>query len=148
VQAPRLIRPAIVATTLFLAGLLGACAPSPSTRPGATVRGAAPVEAGAGPLRVAVILPEEGQHQAAADAIRDGILAAYYARPASERPELRLVAAPADAYRAAAAVQEAAQAGASVAIGPLDKAAVTQLANSAALPVSYTHLTLPTTPYV
>ena len=80
-------------------------------------------------------LPEEGQHLAAADAIREGILAAYFARPAPERPELRFVAAPADAYRAAAAVQEAAQAGAAVAIGPLDKAAVTQLANSAALPI-------------
>jgi outer membrane PBP1 activator LpoA protein len=135
VQAPRLIRPALVATALLLAGLLGACAPSQSTRPGTTVRGAAPVEAGAGALRVAVILPEEGQHLAAADAIREGILAAYFARPAPERPELRFVAAPADAYRAVAAVQEAAQAGAAVAIGPLDKAAVTQLVNSAALPI-------------
>ncbi len=138
-QAPRLIHPVLVATVLLLTGLLTACAPSPSTRPGdqrgTTVRGAAPVEPGAGPLRVAVILPEEGQHLAAADAIREGILAAYFARPAAERPELRFHAAPADAYRAAAVVQEAAQAGASVAIGPLDKAAVTQLANSAALPI-------------
>lgn len=138
-QAPRLIHPTLVAIVLLLTGLLTACAPSPSTRPGdqrgTTVRGAAPVEPGAGPLRVAVILPEEGQHRAAADAIREGILAAYFARPAPERPELRFHAAPADAYRAAAVVQEAAQAGASVAIGPLDKAAVTQLANSAALPI-------------
>ncbi len=136
-QAPRLFHPVFVAATLLLAGALTACAPStrPADQRGAVVRGVAPVEAGPGPLRVAVILPEEGQHLAAADAVREGILAAYFARPPAERPELRFYAAPTDAYRAAAVVQEAAQGGAAIAIGPLDKGAVTQLAGAPALPI-------------
>ena len=43
VQVPRLLHPVLVATALLLTGLLGACAPSTSTRPGeqrgTTVRG-------------------------------------------------------------------------------------------------------------
>jgi len=138
VQAHRLFQLAHLAAVLLLAAALGACAPTPSKRPadqrGAVVPGTKPAEV-AGPLRVAVILPEDGQHLAAATAIRDGVLAAYYARPPAERPELRFYAAPAEPYRTLATVQEAAQAGAAVAIGPLDKSAVAQLASSPNLPI-------------
>jgi hypothetical protein len=82
---------------------------------------------------VAVLLPEDGQYLGAAAAIRDGILAAWYARPPAERPELRFYDA-ADPYKTVAAIQQAAQAGAGFAIGPLDKAAVTEVA-TASLPI-------------
>jgi uncharacterized protein len=136
VQAHHSLRIAFVSTALLLIGLLAGCASPPRTaeRGTAPVREARPTER-AGPLRVAVLLPESGQHLGAATALRDGIMAAYYARPAAERPELRFYPAPTDAFGTVAALQEAAQAGASVAIGPLDKTAVAEVAASPSLPL-------------
>jgi len=137
VQAHHSLRIAFLSTALLVLGTLAGCAsapPRPVDRGGAPVRDARPADRG-GPLRVAVLLPESGQHLAAATALRDGIMAAYYARPPAERPELRFYPAPADAFGTVAALQEAARAGASVAIGPLDKAAVAEVAASPGLPL-------------
>lgn len=130
------LRLALASTVLLVIGALAGCASAPPSRgPGAApVRDARPTER-AGPPQVAVVLPESGQHLAAATALRDGIMAAYYARPAAERPELRFYPAPADAFGTVAVLQEAAQAGATVAIGPLDKAAVAEVAASPSLPL-------------
>lgn len=88
-----------------------------------------------GAAPIAVLLPEDGQYLGAAAAIRDGILAAWYARPPAERPELRFYGA-ADPYKTVTAIQQAAQAGAGSAIGPLDKAAVAEAATAtASLPI-------------
>jgi len=138
VQAHHSLRIAFLSTALLVIGALAGCSSTPTTR--ATERGPAPVRDArgadrAGPLQVAVLLPESGQHLAAATALRDGIMAAYYARPAAERPELRFYPAPADAFGTLAVLQEAAQAGASAAIGPLDKAAVAEVAASPSLPL-------------
>ena len=137
-QAHHSLRIAFLSTALLVIGALAGCSSTPTTR--ATERGPAPVRDArgadrAGPLQVAVLLPESGQHLAAATALRDGIMAAYYARPAAERPELRFYPAPADAFGTLAVLQEAAQAGASAAIGPLDKAAVAEVAASPSLPL-------------
>ena len=128
----------MLSTALAVVGALSGCATPPATRPadgGAPVRDARPTDR-AGPPRVAVLLPESGQHLAAATALRDGIMAAYHARPAPEKPELRFYPAPPDAFGTVAVLQEAAQAGASVAIGPLDKAAVAEVAASPSLPLT------------
>jgi outer membrane PBP1 activator LpoA protein len=136
VQPHHSYRLALASTVLLVIGALAGCAsPTPSRGPGAApVRDARPTER-AGPPRVAVVLPESGQHLSAATALRDGIMAAYYARPVAERPELRFYPAPADAFGTVAVLQEAAQAGATVAIGPLDKAAVAEVAASPSLPL-------------
>jgi hypothetical protein len=138
VQAHHSLRIAFLSTALLVIGALAGCSSAPPTR--TTERGPAPVRDArvadrAGPLQVAVLLPESGQHLGAATALRDGIMAAYYARPAAERPELRFYPAPADAFGTLAVLQEAAQAGASAAIGPLDKAAVAEVAASPSLPL-------------
>ena len=138
-QAHRSPRIALLSLALAALGVLPGCATPPTTRPGdkgpAPVRDARPVDR-AGPPRVAVLLPETGQHLTAATALRDGIMAAYYARPAAERPELRFYPAPPDAFGTVAMLQEAAQAGASVAIGPLDKTAVAEVAAAPSLPLT------------
>ena len=138
-QAHHSPRIALLSLALAALGVLAGCATPPTTRPGdkgpAPVRDARPVDR-AGPPRVAVLLPETGQHLTAATALRDGIMAAYYARPAAERPELRFYPAPPDAFGTVAMLQEAAQAGASVAIGPLDKTAVAEVAAAPSLPLT------------
>jgi hypothetical protein len=88
---------------------------------------------GAGRL-IAVLLPTEGQFLAAGNALRDGMMAAQLALPPAERPELRFYDAP-PAGGTAALVHQAAAAGAEAVIGPLDKAAVAELAVARDLPV-------------
>ncbi|MCU0971039.1 MAG: penicillin-binding protein activator [Gammaproteobacteria bacterium] len=83
---------------------------------------------------IAVVLPTEGQFLAAANALRDGMMAAQLALPAAQRPELRFYDAP-PAGGTLALVQQAAAAGAEAVIGPLDKAAVSELAAARDLPV-------------
>ncbi len=83
---------------------------------------------------IAVLLPTEGQFLSAGTALRDGLMAAQLALPASQRPELRFYDAP-PAGGTLALVQQAAAAGAEAVIGPLDKAAVAELAAARDLPV-------------
>jgi outer membrane PBP1 activator LpoA protein len=134
VQAPRLlVLPTLLLVVAAIAGCGSAPPPRSSDRGPAPVRDAGRGGAPAGQAPVAVLLPEDGQFVGAAGAVRDGILAAYYARPAAERPELRFYDA-ADPYKTVTAIQQAAQAGAGAAIGPLDKAAVAEVA-IASLPI-------------
>ncbi|WP_200257920.1 penicillin-binding protein activator [Halorhodospira neutriphila] len=79
------------------------------------------------PGHIALLLPLSGDFAAAAEAVRHGILAAYYAAE-GERPELRVYDTSGDGQRAVAAYQRAVEAGADYAIGPLTKAGVAALA--------------------
>lgn len=84
------------------------------------------------PRAVAALLPLSGDLQTAGEAIQRGILAAHYATPAPERPELRFIDVgsagmdPVNAYRRAVAD------GAGMVIGPLSKPAVNQLLTTTA----------------
>lgn len=86
------------------------------------------------PGQIAVLLPLTGPFAQAADAVRDGILAAYYASPNRGSVTLRFydegsALQVANRYRAAVAD------GAEFVIGPLDKEAVRMLARETDLPV-------------
>ena len=88
------------------------------------------------PPRVAVLLPLSGNLQAPADAVRDGLLAAYFQLAGSgPAPELRYYDSGADAAGARDAYQKAVGDGASMVIGPLTKDAVGSIASLPALPV-------------
>jgi outer membrane PBP1 activator LpoA protein len=84
--------------------------------------------------RIAVLLPAGGRFAAAASAVRDGLLAAYYAAPADQRPELVFYDSsnPADIWPL---LQQAAAEGADAAIGPLQKEAVQQLVRAGELEI-------------
>ena len=88
------------------------------------------------PGHIAVLLPLSGKYQAAADAVRDGLLAAYYqlANSSSAPPRISLydTGGPESAQ---AVYQRAVQDGADMVIGPLTKTAVAALSGNAALPV-------------
>ncbi|MGD8308917.1 MAG: penicillin-binding protein activator, partial [Chromatiales bacterium] len=86
------------------------------------------------PDQVAVLLPRRGPFAEAANALRDGVLAAYYAQPADRRPLLRFydTTNPADTWPQ---FQRAVDEGAQMILGPLQKEAVAQLARAGELPV-------------
>ena len=80
--------------------------------------------------RVAVLLPESGPIAGAAQAVKQGIIAAHFNNNSGRELEFYDVQ-----NNAAAAYQEAVAAGANIVIGPLDKASVEQLAKLDMLPV-------------
>lgn len=88
------------------------------------------------PRQVALLLPEQGTLARAADAVRDGFLAAYYrsGREQSQRPQIRQ-------YDTSASddilelYEQAMAEGADLVIGPLDKDKVRQLHQEALLPI-------------
>ncbi len=82
---------------------------------------------------VAVLLPQSGRFAGAAQALKDGILAAQAADEQGKRPQLRFYDT-STAQSANALVQKAAADGASFIIGPLQKEAVEELARGASLP--------------
>jgi outer membrane PBP1 activator LpoA protein len=86
------------------------------------------------PDQVAVLLPLRGPFAEAAQALADGILAAYYDQPAERRPALRVYDStdPADTWPQ---FQKALDEGADVVLGPLQKESVAQLARAGELPV-------------
>jgi hypothetical protein len=92
--------------------------------------------AGQAPEHVAVLLPLHGELAAAAGAVRDGILAAYYDTPDSgKRPTLHVYDSGGSAQETLAGYQQAVSAGATFVIGPLRKEMVDELARQPALPV-------------
>lgn len=92
--------------------------------------------AGQAPEHVAVLLPMQGDLAAAASAVRDGILAAYYDTPISGmRPTLRFYDSGKTAQETLNVYQQAVSAGASFVIGPLRKEMVEALARQPTLPV-------------
>ncbi len=84
--------------------------------------------------RVAVLLPEKGPFAPAAAAIRAGILAAWQATPGERRPLLTFHDS-SDPLRLWPLLNQVAQSGADMVIGPLTKQNVLQLARAGSLPL-------------
>ncbi|MGH8372628.1 MAG: penicillin-binding protein activator [Gammaproteobacteria bacterium] len=88
------------------------------------------------PPRIAVLLPLNGAYQSAADAVRDGLLAAYYQLAnSSTPPAITFYDTGGTPQSAQIAYQQAERDGANMVIGPLTKNAVAALADSGSLPV-------------
>ena len=84
--------------------------------------------------RLAILLPADGRYAAAAAALRDGFLAAYYQQSPELRPDLTFYDSsnPADIWPL---YQEAIAAGADMMVGPLSKEGVTQLIRAGELDI-------------
>lgn len=82
---------------------------------------------------LAVLLPRSGRFAGPAKVIRNGIVAANKADPQGKRPKLRFYDSTAGSITAL--VRKAAAEGAGLAIGPLQKPAVTRLMDSSDLPI-------------
>ncbi len=110
----------------------GIVSPNPVPRQNAPV--APPVAARQSPSQlplsggpqIALLLPLSGRQSAAALAVRDGFLTAYYSLPAAERPGLRLYDT--GQMSTAAALNQATQDGAGFIVGPLTRDEVTAAA--------------------
>ena len=92
------------------------------------------------PKHIALLLPFSSKFGKAAEAIRDGALAAYYARPRKDQQSIRIYDASydpaADSGNDVLAIyQQAVADGADFIIGPLNKAAIARIARSQPLPV-------------
>ncbi|MGX2042014.1 penicillin-binding protein activator [Methylocaldum sp. MU1018] len=117
----------------FLQGLLGQLQGPP---PGQPQAGAAPPPAAATPgsaAFVGVMLPLSGSYAPAAQAVRTGILAAYYADTDAGKPPLRFVDTQSGDIRQL--YRKLADDGAKAIVGPLIKEDVTALAQAGDLPV-------------
>lgn len=80
------------------------------------------------PTQVALILPMSGKFAKAAEAIRNGFLAAYYAQSSdTHRPIIRMYDETDDANQIQSIYQQAINDGANFVVGPLNKQAVTNL---------------------
>lgn len=93
------------------------------------------------PTQIAIILPLKTRFARAADAIRDGFLAAYYAQPANTEgpsvvvPSIRIYDEGNNTESFDFAFAQAINDGAEFVVGPLNKESVTDLANRDTLPV-------------
>jgi outer membrane PBP1 activator LpoA protein len=83
---------------------------------------------------LAVLLPESGRFAGPAEALRNGILAAHDVTGQGPRPQIRFYDS-SDPASVPALLRQAASDGATLAIGPLQKASVSALAQSGALPI-------------
>ena len=92
---------------------------------------------------IALLLPIEGQLKAVAQAVRDGVFAAYFADTHMPRPELRLYDAGNSAADAVAAYQRAVAEGADRIVGPLRRDAVSAVLAQNPLPAPVLALNLP-----
>jgi uncharacterized protein len=118
------------ALALAAAWAVAGCA----TPPGQSEQGNRSSTGYGGGETVAVLLPESGRFAGAAQAVRDGILAAQAADPQGQRPRL-LFRDTSDTASAVSLVNEAAAQGADLVIGPLEREQVDQLAVQPNLPV-------------
>lgn len=122
----------------LLASLLVACAGQPRTvaqdTPASTIAPdtGAPYTPGD---TVAVLLPQSGGFASAAAAVRDGLLAAQRASGENERLNLRFYDS-ANTTEALTILERAAADGATLAIGPLQRDAVGQIARAQRLPMT------------
>ena len=88
------------------------------------------------PQHLALLLPQQGNFAKAAEAVRDGFLAAYYAQPRDGfRPVIQFYDSGNNANDITAAYQRALREGAQFIVGPLDKNAVNVLAQDNRLSV-------------
>lgn len=93
-------------------------------------------QAGRQPASIALLLPLNGKLAAAASAVRDGILAAYYDTPVSgAQPQLLIYDSGELPVTALAAYQQAVADGAEFVIGPLRKESVEAVLGQPLLPV-------------
>lgn len=83
---------------------------------------------------VAVLLPKSGRYAGAAEAVRDGILAAQSVDGQARRPQVRFYDS-SDPASVPRLLLQAAADGATLAIGPLQKESVNALAASSTLPI-------------
>lgn len=97
------------------------------------------------PRAIALLLPLTGAYAEAAESVRDGVLAGYYALPAP-RPELRLYDTGGGPEGALAAYRQAQADAADLAIGPLTRETVDALAAEPALPLPLLVLNRPVSP--
>ncbi|MDH5178489.1 MAG: penicillin-binding protein activator [Gammaproteobacteria bacterium] len=93
------------------------------------------VEDVAHPRHIALLLPFSGKFSRVAEAVRDGFLAAYYSYENRENQTVQIYDAGSDPEKVVEVYQRAVKDGAQFIVGPLDKDAVTRLANEAPLPV-------------
>ncbi len=88
------------------------------------------------PQRLALLLPQHGNFAKAAEAVRDGFLAAYYSQTRDGfRPVIQIYDSGTNANDITGAYQHALRDGAQVIVGPLDKNAVNVLAQGNRLSV-------------
>lgn len=87
------------------------------------------------PANIALLLPLSGRFAPAAQAIQDGLLAAYYQDPLRTGITLHIYDSGDEPWQAEQAYQQAISEGAEFVIGPLDKEAVERLARQPQLPV-------------
>jgi outer membrane PBP1 activator LpoA protein len=87
------------------------------------------------PAKIAVLLPLQGNYQSPSDAVRDGLMAAYYQVGGDNPPSITVYDSGTTAASALAAYQKAVSDGAAMVIGPLTKDSVAGLAAQPSLPV-------------
>ncbi|WP_456412323.1 penicillin-binding protein activator [Thiolapillus sp.] len=90
----------------------------------------APVEVN----QIAVLLPLEGRYAAPARAIRDGLMSAWYNDPDEHRPRIKFYDS-SNSEQIWPLLNQVADEGADIVIGPLSKQAVVQLARAGGLPL-------------
>lgn len=83
---------------------------------------------------IAILLPETGRFEKAAEAIKNGIAAAWYADPIEPRPTIRYYDSTTE-QQIWPAYTQAIEDGANIVIGPLQKSSVLQFARAGELPV-------------
>ena len=86
------------------------------------------------PTHLALLLPRSGPLAEAADALRDGFMAAYYQQPQARRPRLNFFDS-SNVEDTWPLYRQAVEAGADMVIGPLHKDAVSQLARAGELEI-------------
>lgn len=87
------------------------------------------------PKRIAVLLPFDSRFGQAAEAVRDGITAAYYSYPRKIEQRIRFYNTGADPQTALAAYKQAIAENSDFVIGPLSKEAIDQVVNEGELTV-------------
>jgi len=87
------------------------------------------------PNQLALLLPLSGKFASAANAVRDGFLAAYYSHPRHQAQTIRIYDIGSDPANILDVYKQAIAEGAEFIVGPLDKDAVTKLSNEEPLPV-------------
>ncbi|HEY3645737.1 MAG TPA: penicillin-binding protein activator [Gammaproteobacteria bacterium] len=87
------------------------------------------------PPKLAVLLPLQGNYQSPSDAVRDGLMAAYYQVGGGNPPSITVYDSGTTAASAQAAYQKAVADGANMVIGPLTKDSVAGLASQSSLSI-------------
>jgi outer membrane PBP1 activator LpoA protein len=87
------------------------------------------------PHKIAVLLPFDSKFGKAAEAVRDGFIAAYYSRRQDNNQTIQVYDVGADPDTALSAYERAINDGADFVVGPLSKEAIERIANEGNLPV-------------